>query len=121
MGVLTKYMSKLGKEHQTIVKRVFRILCGTTYYAIYYQGSPKADKVVYVQGFVDAYQDGDLDRKRPKKGYMFNLFGGEISWMSRRWAIVALSTINVEDKPMQVRKKCGNRYCVQVSILFKRQ
>jgi hypothetical protein len=40
VGVLSRYMSKLGKEHWTIVKRVFRYLRGTTDYAIYYQGRP---------------------------------------------------------------------------------
>ena len=29
VGFLSKYMSKLGKEHWTTVKRVFRYLCGT--------------------------------------------------------------------------------------------
>ena len=38
VGVLSRYMSKLGKEHWTVVKRVFRYLHGTTDYAIYYQG-----------------------------------------------------------------------------------
>ena len=30
VGVLSRYMSKLGKEHWPTVKRVFRYLCGTT-------------------------------------------------------------------------------------------
>lgn len=29
MGELSKYISKVGKEHQTSIKRVFRDLCGT--------------------------------------------------------------------------------------------
>jgi hypothetical protein len=40
VGVLSMYMSKLGKEHWTIVKRVFRYLCGTTNYGLCYQGRP---------------------------------------------------------------------------------
>ena len=34
VGVLSRYMLKLGKEHWTVVKRVFRYLRGTTDYAI---------------------------------------------------------------------------------------
>ena len=34
VGILRRYMSKPEKEHLTIVKRVFRYLNGTTYYAI---------------------------------------------------------------------------------------
>jgi hypothetical protein len=41
VGVLSRYMSKPGKEHWTIVKRVFRYLCGTTDYGIFYQGRPR--------------------------------------------------------------------------------
>jgi hypothetical protein len=38
VGVLSRYMSKPGKEHWTIVKRFFRYLCGTTSYGLCYQG-----------------------------------------------------------------------------------
>ena len=54
MGVLSRYMSKPGKEHWTIVKRVFRYLRGTTNHAIYYQGRARPNKVLDVHGFVDA-------------------------------------------------------------------
>jgi len=36
--VLRRYVSKPWKEHWIVIKRVFRYLCGTTYYEIYYQG-----------------------------------------------------------------------------------
>jgi hypothetical protein len=62
VGVLRRYMLTPGKEHWTIVKRVFRYLCGTTEYAICYQGKPETDREVNVHGFVDADWAGDLDR-----------------------------------------------------------
>eukprot|EP00253_Pinus_taeda_P009429 PITA_09429 len=65
VGVLSKFMSKPGKEHWTIVKRVFRL--GWRF------GSEK----IY-------------------KWYVFNLFGGAVSWMSKKKSIVALSTTQVE-------------------------
>jgi hypothetical protein len=34
VGVLSRYMSKPGKEHWTTVKRVFRYLRGTTTYGL---------------------------------------------------------------------------------------
>jgi hypothetical protein len=37
-----------------------------------------------------------MDHKRSTSGYVFNLFGGAISWMSKRQDGVALSTIEVE-------------------------
>ena len=34
VGVLSRYMTTLGKEHCTTIKRVFRYLCGITDFAI---------------------------------------------------------------------------------------
>ena len=62
VGVLSRYMSTRGKEHWTIVKRVFRYLCGTKYYDICYQGKPRGDSELNVHGFVNADWDGDMDR-----------------------------------------------------------
>ena len=76
MGVLSRYMSKPGKEHWTIVNRVFRYLRGTTNYGLCYQGRPGLNKVVDIHGFVDANWAGDMDRKRSTSGYVFNLLGG---------------------------------------------
>jgi hypothetical protein len=84
VGVLSRYMSKPGKEHWTIVKRVFKYLCGTSDYAICYQGRPGPHREIDIHGFVDADWVGDLDHRRSTSGYVFNLFGGAISWMSKR-------------------------------------
>jgi hypothetical protein len=96
MGVLSRYMSKLGREHWATVNRVFRYLHGTTSYGLVYQGRPRLDRVVDIHGFVDADWVGDLDHRRSTSGYVFNLFGGEISWMRKRQAVVALSTTKSE-------------------------
>jgi hypothetical protein len=40
--------------------------------------------VLGIHGFVDANWDGDMDCKRSTSGYVFNLFGGAISWMRKR-------------------------------------
>jgi hypothetical protein len=77
VGVLSRYMSKIGKEHWTRVKRVFRYLRGTTSYGLCYQGRLGLDKVVDIHGFVDADWAGDMDRRISTSGYVFNLFGGE--------------------------------------------
>jgi hypothetical protein len=96
VGVLSRYMSKPEKEHWTTVKRVFKYLCGTTSYGLCYQGSSGLDRVVDIHGFVHVDWAEDLDRRRSTSGYVFNLFGGEISWMSKRQDVVALSTTETE-------------------------
>jgi ribonuclease HI len=71
VGVLSRYMSKSGKEHWTAAKRVFRYLRGTTSYGLCYQGRLGLDRVVDIHGFVDADWAGDLDRRRSTSGYVF--------------------------------------------------
>ena len=61
VGVLSRFMSKPGKEHWTAVKRVFRYLRGTSDYGLCYQGRPGLDSVLDICGFVDANWVGDLD------------------------------------------------------------
>eukprot|EP00253_Pinus_taeda_P022864 PITA_22864 len=96
VGVLSMLMSKLAKEQCTSVKRVFRYLHGTSDYGLCYQRRPGLDRVFDIHGFVDANWAGDLDQIRSTSGYVFNLFGGEISWMSKKQSVVALSTTKAE-------------------------
>jgi len=79
VGVLSRFMSKLGKQHWTIVKSVFRYLHGTSDYGLCYQGRQELDIVLDICGFLDADWAGDLDQRRFTSGYVFNLFGGAIS------------------------------------------
>jgi hypothetical protein len=97
VGFLSRYMSKPRKEHWTTVKSVFRYLCGTASYGLCYQGRPGLERVLDIHGFVDADWVVDLDRRISISGYVFNLFGGVISWMRKIQVIVALSTIEIEN------------------------
>jgi len=53
VGVLSRFMSKPGKEHWTIVKWVFRYLRGTSDHDLCYQGRPGLDRVLDIHGFFD--------------------------------------------------------------------
>ncbi len=96
VGVLSRFMSKPGKEHWTTVKQVFRYLRGTSDYGLCYQARSGLDKVLGICGFVDADWARDLDQRRSTSGYVFKLFGGAVSWMSKKQSVVALSTTEVE-------------------------
>eukprot|EP00253_Pinus_taeda_P007528 PITA_07528 len=63
VGVLSRFMSKPGKEHWTTVKQVFRYLRGTSDYGLCYQGRPGLDKIWDICGFVDVDWAGDLDQR----------------------------------------------------------
>ena len=92
VGVLSRFMSKPRNEHWRTVKRVLRYLRGTSDYGLCYQGRPGLDRVLDIHGFVDADWAGDLNQRRSTSGYVFNLFGGAVSWMSKKQSVVALST-----------------------------
>jgi len=70
----------------------------TTNYAICYHGRFGPNKVINIQGSTDANWVSDLYRKRFTSGYVFNLFGRAISWISRRHVVLTLSTIEFEYK-----------------------
>jgi hypothetical protein len=121
VGVLRKYMSKPGKEHWIIVKRVFRYLRGGY---TSNKGRLRLDRVVDIDGFVDVEWDGDLDRRRSTSGYVFNLFGGEISCMRKRQDVVALSTkedeymsaIHASKEAIWLQRLCSGIGLVQRAI-----
>jgi len=73
VGVLRRFMLKPGKEHWTTVKWVFRFLCGTSDYGLCYQGRSGLDKVLDVNGFIDANWARYLHQRRSTRGYVFNL------------------------------------------------
>ena len=89
-------MSKPGKEHWTTLKRVFRCFPGTNDYDLCYQGRKGLDRVLYIRSFVDADWGRDMDKRRSTSGYVFNLFGHAVSWMSKRQYVVEISTTNEE-------------------------
>ena len=84
VGVLSRFMSNPWKEHWTVVKRVFRYLRDTSDYGLCYQGRPGLERVLHIRGFDDADWAGDLDQRRSTSGYVFSLFGGTVSWTSKR-------------------------------------
>eukprot|EP00253_Pinus_taeda_P011310 PITA_11310 len=94
--ILQRFMSKPGKEHGTVVKWVFRYLCGTSDYGLCYQGRLELDRDLNMRGFVDVGWVGDLDHIISTSGNVFNLFGGAISSMSKKQYVVALSNIEAE-------------------------
>ena len=55
VGVLSRFMSKPGKEHWTTLKWVFRYFPGTNDYDLCYQGRKGLDNFLYICGIVDEY------------------------------------------------------------------
>eukprot|EP00253_Pinus_taeda_P017779 PITA_17779 len=61
VGLLSRFMSKLGKKHWTAVKWAFMYLRDTRDYGLCYQERLGFDRVLDIHGFVDVDWAGDLD------------------------------------------------------------
>ena len=70
---------------------VLRYLAGSKGFGITYGAS--AETIV---GYIDADYAGDVDTRRSTTGFVFILFGGAVSWSSKRQATVAASTTEAE-------------------------
>ena len=91
VGVVSRYMSNLGKKHWEAVKGILRYLKATKNMRICY-GSQELS----VKGFTDLDYAGDLDNRRSTPGYVFTLAGGAVSWRSRLQTCVTQFTIEAE-------------------------
>src|SRR4051812_33329989 len=56
----------------------------------------RGDKVLVVNGYVDASFDTDPDDSKSQTGYVFILNGGAVSWCSSKQSVVADSTCEAE-------------------------
>ena len=91
VSILSRFSGNPGVEHWTAVKRVFRYLKGTQALALTY--GPKGD--VDLKGYGDA--DGSMQEDRHAiSGNAFMLYGGAVSWFSKKQEIVSLSTTESE-------------------------
>ena len=92
MGAVSKFNSKPSEAHLTAVKRILWYLKSTTDLGLKYKKSRGGSLV----GYSDANWAGDLDDGHSTSGNLFIMAEGAISWMSRKQAVVALSTSEAE-------------------------
>jgi hypothetical protein len=91
VGVVSRYMNNLGKEHWEAIKWILRYLRGTTTHALCFGGS-----YTFLRGYVDSDMAGDKDRRRSTIGYVFTIGGTIVSWILKLQKVVELSTIETE-------------------------
>ena len=91
VGVVSKFCSNPTEAHKTAVKRIFRYLKKTINLVLKYCKDEKT-----VTGFSDADWGDDLDDRHLTTGNVFLLAGGAVSWLSKKQAVVALSTSEAE-------------------------
>ena len=74
VGVMSRFMSRPGKQHWEAVKWILRYLKGSSDTCLYFTGAS-----LKLQGYVDADFAGDIDSRKSTNGFVFTLGGTVIS------------------------------------------
>ena len=107
VNVLSRHLNAPTECHWNAVKRVFRYLRGTAALGLNYRPAewdrsseefPSIDsnELVPVIAFADADWAGDTEDRKSTNGFVVQLFGCSVSWVSKKQATVALSTAEAE-------------------------
>ena len=91
VGVVSRFLSKPGREHWEAVKWILRYLHGTSSLRLCFGNM----KYVF-EGYTDSDMAGDVDSRKSTSGYLITFAGGAVSWQSRLQRCVALSTTEAE-------------------------
>lgn len=88
--ILLRYNYNPNSKHIAAVKRVLRYPRWTLDYGIKYE---TANSLV---GYTDADWASDSENRRSLGAYVFLLYGGAVSWISKRQQSIALSSREAE-------------------------
>ena len=91
VGVVSRFMSRPGKQHWEVVKWILRYLKGSLDTSLCFTGAS-----LKLQGYVDVDFAGDIDSTKSTTGFIFTLGGTVILWVSNLEKIVTLSTTEAE-------------------------
>ena len=92
VNVVSRFMSKHGKEHWQTVKRIFWYLKETSDIGLIYGG----DADCLVASYSDADYAADVDSKRSMTSYVFTIGSSVVSWKEILQPSVTLSTTKAE-------------------------
>ncbi|KAL9263533.1 Retrovirus-related Pol polyprotein from transposon TNT 1-94-like protein [Drosera capensis] len=91
VGVISRFMSNLGRKHWEAVKWLLRYLKGTSKTSLCFSKNN-----VVLEGYSEANFGGCSDTRKSTIGFVFTVGGTTISWMSLLQKSVALSTTEAE-------------------------
>ena len=87
VGIVSRYMQKLGKIHWLAVKRILRYLKRTVNYGLVFE---KKNRDICLEAYCDADYTGCLDDKKSISGYMLMLGETVVNWKSIKQECTAL-------------------------------
>lgn len=93
VSTVSRHVNNPSQMHWQAVKRIFKYLKGTAKLGICYSNRESESGLI---GFSDADNAGDVETRRSTTGYIFELFGGPVTWASERQRMVTLNTTESE-------------------------
>ena len=94
VGMVSIFMEYPYLEHWKEAKIILRYIKGKYHLGLEYQYGGKVQLV----GYTDSDWAGDVEERRSTSGYVCHIDSGEISWSSKKQAIVSLSSTKAEYK-----------------------
>ena len=95
-SILSRKISNPTQADWEEVKRVFRYLKHTRNYQLKLGAANQESNQNILTGYADANWAGNANDRKSNSGYLFLLFGGCISWASRKQQCVSLSSTEAE-------------------------
>ncbi len=92
---VSAFVSDPGPALWEAVKRIFAYLAGTTNHGITF-GGEGINAITPLIGYTDADYASDIKNRKSITGIVFLLYGGAVSWGSKRQRATALSTTDAE-------------------------
>jgi len=92
VSLVLRFMETWKETHWQASKRILRYASGVKQYGILYTATSDFRMV----GYTNSYSEGSVDDRNNTLGYVFHLGYGTISWASKKWPIVSLSTTKAE-------------------------
>lgn len=108
VGAVSKFSSKPSVAHMSAAKRILRHLKGTLNLALKFSKSDGGPLI----GYSDTDLGGDADDRHSTTGNLFMLARGAVSWMSKRQAVVTLSTCEAEYIALLLKRLYGSEITV---------
>jgi transposase InsO family protein len=94
VGLVAQFSKNPGIPHLAASKRILRYLKGTTNFHLVL-GQRDSEKLNLI-GWSDASWAQDPDTRKSVSGFVFDIYGGSVSWSSKKQSIVATSTMEAE-------------------------
>ena len=91
VGVLSRFTSKLSRDHWHAIERVKKYLSGTKTYGLFYK-----KYFTVLEGFSDADWNTLSSDSLSTTGFIFTFGSGAICWKSKKQTIIVNSTMEVE-------------------------